>query len=286
MTAVARLDGRTARTEDAIAVVERDGGVIVENFLSPEALAGLREDLLPLLERQAAGEEAFFGTRTRRLSKLFERTRHCAEIVLHPLYLPVARHVIGKPFKLWSGNVQREVAADVRIGVTQAIQVGPGQEAQSLHRDDGAFLWNKNAMGREARLQIMVAVTDFTEENGGTLVIPGSHLWDDDRAPRESEAIATVMPAGSALIWVGSLFHGAGTNRTSDEYRTGLTMALDASNVRQEENMYLSLSPETVAAYPDEIQRLLGWSTSGRSLGWVEVDGQQRDPQFLLSQPA
>jgi len=283
MPDLARVSGRVSSTEEVIAVIERDGGIIIEDFLQPATLEGLRSDLLPLLERQSTGQDAFFGTRTRRLSRLFERTRHCAEIVLHPLYLPVARHFIGKPFKLWAGDVQREAAADVQVGVTQAIQVGPGQEAQPLHRDDGAFLWNARAMGREARLQIMVAVTDFTDANGGTLVIPGSHKWDADRAPSMSEAIPTEMSAGSALIWLGSLFHGAGTNRTEGEYRTGLTMALDASCVRQEENMYLSLSPDTVASYPEEVQRLLGWSTSGRSLGWVEVDGHQRDPQFLLA---
>jgi ectoine hydroxylase-related dioxygenase (phytanoyl-CoA dioxygenase family) len=60
-------------------------------------------------------------------------------------------------------------------------------------------------------VQIMGAVSDFTAENGGTLVIPGSHLGDDTRASRPDEAVPTEMKAGSALIRIGSIYHGGWT---------------------------------------------------------------------------
>jgi ectoine hydroxylase-related dioxygenase (phytanoyl-CoA dioxygenase family) len=128
-------------------------------------------------------------------------------------------------------------------------------------------------------------VSDFAVENGGTLVVPGSHLWDDERKPERSEAIPTVMPAGSALIFLGSTFHAGGANTTAGEYRTAVGLALDASNMRQEENMYLSLTSAEVASYPENIQRLLGWSAGANHMGWVEVDGQMIDPIHLLSDP-
>jgi ectoine hydroxylase-related dioxygenase (phytanoyl-CoA dioxygenase family) len=90
------------------------------------------------------------------------------------------------------------------------------------------------------------------------------------------------MPAGSALIFLGSTFHGGGANRTTDEFRTAAGLALDASNMRQEENMYLALPPEVVASYPEKIQRLLGWAAGRNHMGWVEVDGQMVDPIHLL----
>jgi hypothetical protein len=62
-------------------------------------------------------------------------------------------------------------------------------------------------------------------------------------------------------------------------------MALDAGNVRQEENMYLSMTSEEVASYPEQIQRLLGWSAGDHHMGWVEVDGQMIDPIHLLGDP-
>lgn len=272
----------SATPDDVVAVLERDGGVIIEDFLSAETLTGLVADLFPLLEGQAVGRDGFSGARTRRLGALFAHTRHCAEIATHRLYLGPARHFLTQPHEVWIGDQRRSLAPDVRIGVTQAIQIGPGQGAQVLHRDDNAFLWRHPTNGREGRVQIMVALSDFSEENGGTLVIPGSHRWDDERKPDPSEAVASSMRAGSALIFLGSVFHAGGENKTSDQYRTGLTMALDASNVRQEENMYLALPREVVASYPEEVQRLLGWSAGSNAMGWVEIDGQMADPIVLL----
>lgn len=273
---------RDALAGDVTAALNRDGGVVIEGFLSSETLEGLRRDLLPRLEHQAVGRDAFAGSKTRRLSALFAHTRHCAEIATHPLYLPVAEHFLRKPSEVWVGEERVEVTADVRIGVTQAIQIAPGQGTQPLHRDDTVFMWRHPSNGHEGRVQVICAVSDFTAENGGTLVVPGSHLWDDERKPELSEAIPTVMKAGSALIFLGSTFHAGGANTTQSEYRTAVGLALDASNLRQEENMYLSLSSEQVASYPEQIQRLLGWSAGRNHMGWVEVDGQMIDPIHLL----
>jgi hypothetical protein len=271
-----------AAARDVIAALERDGGVVIEGFLAPETLAGLGADLMPLLERQAEGRDRFAGFQTRRLGALFAHTRHCAAIATQPLYLPAAKHFLCRPRDVWVGDARRSMTADVRIGVTQAIQIGPGQAAQPLHRDDTVFFWRHPTGGREGRVQVICAVTDFTAENGGTLVIPGSHLWDDERQPLMSETVPTVMPAGSALIFLGSTFHAGGANVTAGEWRTAAGLALDAANVRQEENMYLALKPEVVASYPEEIQRLLGWSAGANHMGWVEVDGQMVDPIHLL----
>jgi hypothetical protein len=281
MAGLTRLSNDAA-VNDVTTVLELDGGVIVEDFLAPDTLDGLRRDLLPLLERQSAGRDGFAGFKTRRLSALFAHTRHCVEIATHRLFLEPAQHFLCQPRDVWVGEERLTLAADLRIGVTQAIQLAPGQGAQPLHRDDTAFLWKHPTNGREGRLQVICAVSDFTAENGGTLVIPGSHLWDDERKPEISEAIPTVMKAGSALIFLGSTFHAGGANKTEKEYRTAVGMALDVSNVRQEENMYLSLASEQVASYPEQIQRLLGWTAGTNHMGWVEVDGQMVDPIHLL----
>jgi ectoine hydroxylase-related dioxygenase (phytanoyl-CoA dioxygenase family) len=282
MAELSRLSAKVSAGE-VVAALERDGGVVLEDFLAAETLEGLRRDLLPLLARQSPGRDRFAGYETRRLSALFARTRHCAEIATHPLYLPAAEHFLCRPKEVWVGDNRFKMAADVRIGVTQAIQIAPGQPAQPLHRDDTVFMWRHPTGGREGRVQIICALSDFTAENGGTLVIPGSHLWDDERKPEGSEAIPTVMKAGSALIFLGSTFHAGGANTTADEYRTAASLALDASNVRQEENMYLSLTSAVVASYPEQIQRLLGWSAGSNHMGWVEVDGQMIDPIHLLT---
>lgn len=281
MTGLETLCGRTATAEDVIAVLERDGGVIIENFMSDEMLGGLREDLVPLLEKQPAGRDEQAGMYTRRLSRLFARTSHIADMATHPLYLPIAEHFVCRAQEAWFGDHRLEIVPDLRIGVTQAIALGPNETAQGLHRDDVVFMWRHPTNGREGRVQIIGALTDFTLENGATHVIPGSHLWDDIRKPEQSEVIRAVMKAGSALIFLGSTYHGGGAN-TTEEYRYAVSMALDAANVRQEENMYLSMTNAEVARYPEQIQRLLGWSSGGNAMGWIEIEGQLADPNILL----
>ena len=277
-----RLD-RSATTHDVIDQLELHGGVIVRDFLSSELLASLRADILPRVDLQSTGRDAFSGDKTRRLGALFAHSRHCADVVLDPLFLPVAEHFLIHAHEVWVGEQRVSFMTDIRIGVTQAIQIGPGESAQPLHRDDNAFMWRHPTHGREGRLQIMLALSDFTAENGATLVIPGSHRWDENVQPDRALAIPAEMKAGSALLWLGSLFHAGGANSTADEYRTGVTIGLDVSTVRQEENMYLALTPAVVASYPREIQQLLGWSAGRNAMGWVEVDGQMIDPIHLLS---
>lgn len=283
MKEVTRL-ARSANTDAVIAALEETGGVVIEDFVDAATLDGLKSDLLPLMEGKATGRDAFSGDKTRRMGALFAHTRHVADVVTHPLFLPVAEHFIDRPVANWAGEDPYILTPGLRVGVTQAIQIGPGQGAQPLHRDDTVFLWRHPTYGREARLQIMLAISDFTAENGGTLVVPGSHKWDDDRAPKMTEAVSTVMKAGSALLFLGSCYHGGGNNRTDGEFRTGLTMSLDAANLRQEENMYLALPSEIVASYPEKVQRLLGWSAGEQNMGWVEIDGQMADPIHLLKE--
>ncbi|MBB3009599.1 phytanoyl-CoA dioxygenase family protein [Cupriavidus alkaliphilus] len=278
-----RFPNSTTPSELASAIKE-DGGAIVKGFLGASLTENLKKDLLPMLETTPNGvDEYFAGAQTRRLSRLFARTDHMVDVALNPLYLETARLILQTPIKVWSGENQVEVAPDIQVGVTQAIQIQPGQGVQPLHRDDSVWLWRHPGYNREARAQIMIALTDFTEENGGTLVIPGSHKWDDERMPRQEEAIPTVMEAGDALIFIGSTYHGGGQNR-SDAPRTGLTMSYDLAILRQEENHYLTLPIERVKRFPEELQRLLGWSCSTTYAGFVERNGVMSDPHALLTQ--
>ena len=216
----------TSKVGDVVEIMMRDGGVIIDNFLSDQTLNTISSDLLPILTHTPhAAEDEFLGKKTRRLSRLFARSRAMADVATHPLYYEVARAVLCKPVHVWLGVDRTEMIPELRIGMAQAIQIWPGETAQPLHRDDNVFLWRHPTNGREARVQIMIALTDFTAQNGGTLVIPGSHLWDDERVPQIDEAVPTEMKAGSALIFVGSTYHAGGANQ-SDATRTGLTMAL------------------------------------------------------------
>lgn len=265
--------------DEVVRVLDDDGAVVVEDFVDTDVLKGLWDDLGPLLEQQGYGSDATSGTRTRRVSSLFARTRHLTPVVTHPLFLGAARAIMQQPVTIWMGRERVSVTPNIQIGVTQAIQIHPGQGRQPLHRDDALHL--RRHPGPTSRVQVMLAMSPFTETNGGTLVIPGSNHWDDDRAPRHAEAISTEMAAGSALIFVGWVYHGGGSNR-SDAPRTGLTIGLDLANLRQEENQYLAVPIEAVLAYPEEVRRLLGYDSCPPDLGWLEM----RNPYTFLERPA
>jgi ectoine hydroxylase-related dioxygenase (phytanoyl-CoA dioxygenase family) len=264
-----------AELDEVVEILERDGAVIVEDLIDQVTLDGLWADLGPVLEASAYSDSWYDGTRTRRVSSLFARTNHLTPAVTHPLYLGAARRIMQKPAHMWIGRSRVELTPSIQISTTQAIQIHRGQGKQPLHRDDALHL--RSHPGPTSRVQLMLAMSEFTAANGGTQVIPGSHHWDDERAPEAKEAIPTEMSPGSGLIWLGGVYHGGGSNST-DQPRTGVTIALDLGNLRQEENQYLAVPKERVREHPEEVQRLLGYDRCPPGLGWVEM----QDPQVVL----
>ncbi|MEU7855407.1 phytanoyl-CoA dioxygenase family protein [Nonomuraea sp. NPDC049141] len=265
----------SAPVDEAIEVVERDGTVIIEDFIDAGTLRGLWDDLGPDLERQEDGDGRLVGVKTRILPGLIRRSEHSITIMRQPHFLGSARHFLQRPVRAWLGEQRVELVPTIQLGISRAIQIRPGVPIQGLHRDDTAHL--RSHPGPESRVQIMIAASEFTARNGATRLIPGSHLWDDERAPRDDEAIPAEMRAGSALLWLGSTYHGAGVN-ASDAPRTGLSYAYDLGNLRQEENHYLSLPLDTVRGYPEDIQRLLGYEACPPMCGLYELS----DPMLLL----
>lgn len=277
MSALVRVRS-AANVDDVVEILERDGAVVVEDFATPETLEKLWGDLGPALDAQGFGDDWYNGTKTRRVSSLFARTTHLTPVVTHPLFLQTSRAIMQQPVSMYMGRSKVTMTPTIQISGTQLIQIHPGQGKQPLHRDDALHL--RRHPGPTSRVQLMLGMSAFTAENGGTLVIPGSHHWDDERAPRTSEAFSTEMPPGGGLIFLGGVYHGGGKN-TSDSARTGLTIALDLGNLRQEENQYLAVPRDAVLAYPEEVRRLLGYDRCPPGLGWLEMD----DPYLALEAP-
>ncbi|MEV0001802.1 phytanoyl-CoA dioxygenase family protein [Micromonospora sp. NPDC050980] len=264
-----------AALDDVVGTLEEAGAIIIEGFAEQHTLRGLWDDLGPVLARSGYSESGYDGHKTRRLSSLFRRSRHVVPLVTQPLYLESARRIMQKPVHMWVGRARIEVTPTIQISATQAIQIDPGQGKQPLHRDDSLHL--RRHPGPTSRVQLMLAMSEFTAENGATLVIPGSHHWDDERPPRYSETVPAAMPAGSVLLWLGGVYHGGGANTTGTP-RTSLTLSLDLGNLRQEENQFLAVPRETVLELPEEVRRLLGYDRCPPGLGWYEM----QDPHLLL----
>ena len=235
---------------DAIA---RDGYAILENYLSAEDVGAKRADLERVLAKNPTGRNDFEGFSTQRIYALFAKTRTFDAQATDPLILGVVEHVLGPGFLL-----------SAPVG----ISIGPGEKAQPVHRDDGVYPVARPH--RELVVNTIWALDDFTEENGATVVIPGSHKWIDERPSEGSSVVRAVMPAGSVMLFVGSIFHGGGANKT-DRSRLGVILEFCAGWVRPQENHVLGVPREIVAGLDPRLQELLGYSVLGL-LG--NVDGR------------
>lgn len=267
----------TATIDDVLECFERDGGCIVENMLQKSTLDGLWEDLRNELSVTPNGEGYFVGNQTRRVSGLFSRSKHMQDLVTQPHFYDSAERWLCKPFKYWLNDKQYESLPALQVSLTQAIMIMPGQGLQPLHRDDIAH--HRCHPGPDSQVQVLYALSEYNEANGATRVIPGSHKWDDDRAPTYEESVPAEMNPGDGLIYLGSTYHGGGQNTTVDRPRTAIATTLVLGYLRQEENAYIAVPRDRVREYPERIQRMLGWSTNPPFCGWIEM----RDPNYLVS---
>ena len=239
------------------AIFKRDGCIIVRDAIGHEVIDALLSDLDPYLLRKPCGSGDILGSKTKRLHSLFGKSSRVQDFILHDKVL----EIMDLELAPWCDNYQ--------LNSNSITSIGPGETPQALHRDDLLYPL-AHPSERNACCTAFYALTDFTEENGATRIIPGSHLWDDDRVPREDETVGAVMTKGSFCVFVGSTYHGGGRNTTADEWRTAMFTGFTLGWLRQEQNWYLSVTPEEVRLMPEKLARLLGFNVHAPFLGWVQ----------------
>jgi ectoine hydroxylase-related dioxygenase (phytanoyl-CoA dioxygenase family) len=254
MTQITHLDANTANREEILTIVDRDGAAILENALSTEQVAAILAELEPYIAGTEPFDDEFVGRHTTRTGGLVTRSKTAREAVLHPTVLDTAEGFLTR------------FAEVFQLNITQIMRLLPGQGAQALHRD--RYLWSKHLPREvEPMLNGMWALTDFTEENGATRVIPGSQRWDWERKPEPSESIPAEMPLGSMLVYTGSVLHGGGENRSTVP-RIGMNITYVLSWLRQEENQYLSCPPEIAREFEPRLKALIGYTIGNGGLGY------------------
>lgn len=248
--------------------LERDGCIVIENVLDKQGLERLKGELGPHFEETPNCTGDFYGHATKRLSSLIAKSTLCRSMAIHPVILAVMDEFLLKGCRQY------------QLNLTQAIQIGPGEPQQIMHPDDPLFPFVHP--GYEAMINCMWAVDEFTSENGATNVVPGSHKWErvgliPEREPLQDEITQGVMPAGSVLIYFGSLLHCGGTNMSAKP-RTGVVLSYCQGWLRQSENQYLAVPLDIAKSLPERLQRLLGYFVHEPNLGQIEG----RDPIELL----
>jgi ectoine hydroxylase-related dioxygenase (phytanoyl-CoA dioxygenase family) len=243
--------GPTASAADVAAATLQDGAAIVEELVPDRLVDTVAADLREHLDTFGyRSKRDFSGHNTNRCHHVIEESPSSVDLISHDMVMGVADEILLPHCESY------------QINSITAIEVCPGQKVQNLHRDD--CVYPVQIPGLEKIIASMWALTDFTEENGATQVVPGSHRHIAmDATVDVSSREQAVMPKGSALFYLGSTLHGAGAN-LGDEPRLGLINGYTLGWLRQEANQYLNVPLDKARNLDDRMRCLLGYTTHDR----------------------
>ncbi|KAM5352816.1 hypothetical protein ACJ41O_005538 [Fusarium nematophilum] len=266
----------TTTADQIIQVIKRDGGVIIENLISQDLAAQIRQDLKPHFDADIPDKYGFFPKTTNRASGLLGVSDACVELACNPLYTSVANALVSSTYSFWREDHKQTVSGKPIISSTVGFRVNPGGKQQVLHRDDNDY------HPHDKELPVMIgcvtALTKTTKENGATIAIPGSHLWGPERRPLDEEAVPAELEIGDALVFLGNLYHAGGANITKDESRETVGIFLCKPTLRPAENQFLMVPLERVRKMKPQAQRLLGYGLCEPGVGFMNY----QDPMRVL----
>jgi ectoine hydroxylase-related dioxygenase (phytanoyl-CoA dioxygenase family) len=251
-----------AELAEHVARIDEQGYTIVEAALEDE----LVDELLEALDRLEgdlaivpAGND-FEGRHTVRIYNLLVHGKVFEQVPVHPNVLPVVEQVLDDGCLLSS---------------LSSIAIAPDETPQPIHADDQLIPIPKPHP--PVVCNTMWALTDFTEANGATRLVPGSHRQPSPDYGREYPSIPAEMARGDVLVWHGSLWHGGGAN-TTDARRVGLACNYCAGYIRQQENQQLGIPRQVAQGFDQRLQRLCGYGIYQGLIGHID----KHDPIELL----
>lgn len=240
-----------AEIQDHVDSIQRVGFSIMENAIDESFASAIAAELERLQRVRPGGDIApgpFTGEVTRRWFDVLNDGDVWQRVAVHPWIMQVLPHVLGEGFLLST--------------MGSAI-VGPGEPAQPIHDDDGIYEFPRPHPNLVCNT--MWALSDFTEETGATRVVPGSNRFDDDpELGRHYDTVPLIMPAGSIAFLVGSCYHGAGRNRSTED-RVALTINYCNGAMRQQENLMLGIHPARMMTFASDLQDILGFKLGKRA---------------------
>lgn len=238
------------------------GYTVIENALSPDTVATLREALLTLAgEDDGQPVDPAGGThenRTQEVTLLLSRGgRPFEELVLHPVALPLITYLLGRSCTISS--------------VTGYVK-GRGKTALGVHSDTA---YVPDPLPPYAQLaNVNYCLTDYTTADGCLSIVPGSHRYC--HRPRDgqgtAEAVPVEAPAGAAIVFHGNTWHGAHA-RTVPGLRLTLSTLYCRMYMRPQERYDELIADEALARNPSRLRALVGKDVP---TGWRSVEDARR----------
>ena len=237
--------------------IDEQGYSVATGVISEALMARIRSELDAHFEQSPRGRNGFEGFASQRLYALPNKSASSAELIEHPLVLALA---------------DRFLRVDYRLSAAIAIKVHGGETPQDFHRDDNPAGAPDSGVRDMWGFSTIWMLDDFTESNGATEVIPGSHKWPVERPADASKAVKVCAPAGSVLLFAGNLVHRGGRSRKGGaSARLGITIQYAQPWLRTIENYSLSMPPEKAAQFSGRMQALLGYSVAAPGfVGFVD----------------
>ena len=254
----------TTSTAEHLDAITRVGYTIVRDAIEPVLIDQLNETLLRIEEffNVQPAPNSFEGHHTIRIYNLLALDRIFERVPVHETVLPIVEGVLDR---------------GCLISSLSSIAILPNEAAQPIHADDQLMPLGKPHAPTVCNT--MWALTDFTEANGATRILPETHLATTSPNYGEHyDSIAAEMTKGSVLIWHGSLWHGGGANATAKR-RVGIAMNYCAGWVRQQENQQLGIPLTTAANFDPRLQDLCGFGVYSGLIGHIN----KRSPVELLA---
>jgi ectoine hydroxylase-related dioxygenase (phytanoyl-CoA dioxygenase family) len=248
------FNAETCNINELQLALDKHGYLILNNAISSGDSSQLHNDLEPYFNERAVSQALFFGFNTKRIEALLNKSQVVQKMATHAIVLELVGHLL------------KQGCESFQINLTQGIRINPGEKAQILHPDSALFPINNKPF--EFVVNALWAYSDFTKDNGATVIVPGSHKWEEGRQPLPHEITYAEMKKGSVLIYAASLLHGGGAN-VANTSRTGVAISYCLGWLRQSENQYLSYPLEDVRQFSHQLQELIGYSVHKPNLGWV-----------------
>jgi ectoine hydroxylase-related dioxygenase (phytanoyl-CoA dioxygenase family) len=154
--------------------LRRYGYAIVDDLADAATMDQLYREVAPFIDASDAGRDEYDGRFTRRTARWIARSPTARRLVMHPTAVGAAQHLLSQ-------------ATTIQLHLTQVITISPGETRQKLHRDQMAFDFYPFPPGYHVQCNTMWALTDFTEDNGATHILPGTSGMDDESGLRKND---------------------------------------------------------------------------------------------------